>query len=238
MNTYCTCEQPLPAFTTVNGVREEACGDCGLPIAPTHKVCCDDCRRMMQDFAGSTKLGGVYTTCANQSCPCHSSEKEVWTEWTDKEESPTPKKTLLEDCSGCTDPRSEGTHQMHTKQHPCEEGGDPNCGYCTPAPTKAGWLDEYWNHHARCIGTDAEYTDREMCEMLSNALKNNHEWNITFITRKLEEARADERGREIKGLRALVENLNDKYGRGGCGAIYDDISDYIERLNQARKNPL
>ncbi len=44
----------------------------------------------------------------------------------------TQQKETLEDCSGCTDDRSEGTHQMHTKQHPCQEGGDPNCGYCFP----------------------------------------------------------------------------------------------------------
>ena len=28
------------------------------------------------------------------------------------------KKNNLPDCTGCTDPRSEGTHQMGTKQHP------------------------------------------------------------------------------------------------------------------------
>lgn len=40
----------------------------------------------------------------------------------------------LDDCSGCTDKYSEGTHAMHTKQHPCKEGGDPDCGYCFPSP--------------------------------------------------------------------------------------------------------
>lgn len=39
----------------------------------------------------------------------------------------------IRDCSGCTDNRSEGTHQMHTKQHPCPKGGDPDCGYCFPS---------------------------------------------------------------------------------------------------------
>ena len=43
----------------------------------------------------------------------------------------TPQENL-EDCSGCTDSRSEGTHAMHTRQHPCPEGGDPNCGECFP----------------------------------------------------------------------------------------------------------
>ena len=45
------------------------------------------------------------------------------------------KKCELRDCSGCTDLRNDplgGTHAMHTKQHPCPEGGDPNCGYCFP----------------------------------------------------------------------------------------------------------
>ena len=52
----------------------------------------------------------------------------------------TPKKTTeLEDCSGCTDSRSEGTHAMHTKQHPCKEGGDPDCGYCFPQKTTEEW---------------------------------------------------------------------------------------------------
>ena len=23
---------------------------------------------------------------------------------------------------------------MHTKQHPCKESGDPDCGYCFPIP--------------------------------------------------------------------------------------------------------
>lgn len=44
------------------------------------------------------------------------------------------------DCSGCTDRNSEGTHQAHTVQHPCKEGGDPNCGYCVPKP-ESEWAD-------------------------------------------------------------------------------------------------
>ena len=46
------------------------------------------------------------------------------------------KQEELHDCSGCTDRHSEGTHANHTKQHPCPEGGDPNCGYCFPNPEK------------------------------------------------------------------------------------------------------
>lgn len=42
----------------------------------------------------------------------------------------------LQHCSGCTDDHSEGTHQMHTIEHPCKEGGDPDCGYCFPRDTK------------------------------------------------------------------------------------------------------
>lgn len=38
----------------------------------------------------------------------------------------------LHDCGGCTGQNNEGTHAMHTKQHPCKEGGDPDCGYCFP----------------------------------------------------------------------------------------------------------
>lgn len=38
----------------------------------------------------------------------------------------------ISNCSGCTDRYSEGTHQMHTIQHPCPPGGDPGCGYCFP----------------------------------------------------------------------------------------------------------
>ncbi len=56
--------------------------------------------------------------CHNKNCPCHTEK--------------VPIQERLEDCSGCTDDRSEGTHQMHTKQHPCPKGGDPNCGYCAP----------------------------------------------------------------------------------------------------------
>lgn len=37
-----------------------------------------------------------------------------------------------EDCAGCVDRHSEGTHAMHTKQHPCPDGGDPACGECFP----------------------------------------------------------------------------------------------------------
>ena len=46
-------------------------------------------------------------------------------------------KNNLQDCGGCSDDRSEGTHAMHTKQHPCPEGGDPNCGYCFPEKNNA-----------------------------------------------------------------------------------------------------
>ena len=48
----------------------------------------------------------------------------------------------LPNCSGCTDPRSEGTHQGHTKQHPCPEGGNPNCGYCFPDGTPQNSMEE------------------------------------------------------------------------------------------------
>lgn len=94
------------------------------------------------------------------------------------------KNTSLEDCSGCTDPHSEGTHQMHTKQHPCKDGGDPNCGYCFPeafkkrvknasTPEKQGaaiaymeskkrgkadWEEEFMNHHGYLFdGSDEIY---------------------------------------------------------------------------------
>lgn len=46
-----------------------------------------------------------------------------------------------EDCSGCTAPRSEGTHQSHTKQHPCPLGGDPDCGYCFPTQSSSEKLN-------------------------------------------------------------------------------------------------
>ncbi len=45
----------------------------------------------------------------------------------------TNKEKELHSCSGCIDDRSEGTHQMHTFQHPCPPGGDPDCGYCFPS---------------------------------------------------------------------------------------------------------
>lgn len=45
------------------------------------------------------------------------------------------KQEPLHNCTGCTDKNSEGTHQMHTIQHPCPENGDPNCGYCFPEKT-------------------------------------------------------------------------------------------------------
>lgn len=61
------------------------------------------------------------------NCPCH--------------ELSTP--TELYDCSGCTDDRSEGTHQGHTKQHPCRKGGDPNCGYCFPTPTEGSMEERF-----------------------------------------------------------------------------------------------
>lgn len=70
----------------------------------------------------------------------------------------------LEDCSGCTDSRSEGTHQMHTKQHPCKEGGDPNCGHCFPNPL---------NRH-----DTIESIVREFEEKFEEEREQNLQWNL------------------------------------------------------------
>jgi hypothetical protein len=87
--------------------------------------CCEKCLRI------DGNDGGEILPCADISCPCHSQEK--------------PEETTLEDCSGCTDRHSEGTHQMHTTQHPCPEVGDKNCGYCFPEETTTGWEDTFLN---------------------------------------------------------------------------------------------
>lgn len=50
-----------------------------------------------------------------------------------------------------------------------------------------------------------------------------------FISALLLKQRKETIADEIKGMRALVRLLNDMYGRGGCGAIYDTINDYIDR---------
>lgn len=67
----------------------------------------------------------------------------------------------LEDCSGCTDPRSEGTHQGHTKQHPCPPGGDPNCGYCFPNTTAKGCCEKCVEHER--VTTNFPHPIRSHC---------------------------------------------------------------------------
>lgn len=80
----------------------------------TTEKCCEKCYGRQGTLAG----GGTYCQVDREGC-CHA---------------PT------ENCSGCTDRFSEGTHQMHTIQHPCSKGGDPNCGYCSP--TENSWEEK------------------------------------------------------------------------------------------------
>lgn len=78
--------------------------------------CCELCSSKVHS-AGIVVMPVSPPFCAKfNNCPCHTE----------------PNGESLHDCSGCTDRHSEGTHQLHTKQHPCPEGGDPNCGYCFP----------------------------------------------------------------------------------------------------------
>lgn len=76
------------------------------------KKCCKKC------LPNKFRANFMTMNCTDDTCPCHSTIEK--------------KAEELHDCSGCTDDRSEGTHQSHTIQHPCKEGGDSNCGYCFP----------------------------------------------------------------------------------------------------------
>lgn len=53
----------------------------------------------------------------------------------------------LPDCSGCTDNHPEGTHQMHTKQHPCKPDSGLECAYCSDDPVRRAIeheIDQWW----------------------------------------------------------------------------------------------
>ena len=46
----------------------------------------------------------------------------------------------------------------------------------------------------------------------------------------LTQARQEERERDVKWFKKGIELCNAMYGRGGCGAIYDTLNEYIEKL--------
>lgn len=50
-------------------------------------------------------------------------------------------------------------------------------------------LKEFDDYHARCIGSDAEYTDAEMAKIISDRLKSNYEWDRAFLLSHLTLAR-------------------------------------------------
>lgn len=47
-------------------------------------------------------------------------------------------------------------------------------------------LKEFDNLHSKCIATDAQYTDKELVEILSNVIKRNYEEDRLFIIKKLQ----------------------------------------------------
>lgn len=129
-----------------------------------------------------------------------------------------------EDCSGCTDPRSEGTHQSHTKQHPCPPGGDPDCGYCFPTQSSsekrqfagASYVrphEELFSHrNKKCACFVAPHPNTEQEEMpqrIKNAYELGAQTERARLRKLVEEKRNNENDGPIRfalfGILSLLE---------------------------------
>lgn len=143
----------------------------------------------------------------------------------------------LEDCSGCTDPRSEGTHQGHTKQHPCPEGGDPNCGSCFPAvphSTGEGWADEFDKlFTVDCAGKNPPQINCRHWKQEDNVggVKNYIAKN--FISR--EELKERVRGIKIGPGLSIKPEENSEYEVGYYGGIEDMKAEVLASLEKPKQ---
>lgn len=81
-----------------------------------------------------------------------------------------------------------------------------------PTNTKEGWREQYENHHAHCIATGTQYTNKEIIGILDKLMESDHRWNRTFIEQvvipEVEERVRRECAKETRDMASLWRTFN------------------------------